>query len=133
MIVKLTNPIKEKTDSYADVCELGKAYFVYAILELDDERDRSYMLNVWGANANHTIYDIPARYFTTLDDSLPANWEEAEYDAYGQRIHIKTFPEWAHDKYFYSKLMDDDLSTLEIFKRYEESYEKAAKDFMRRH
>ncbi len=85
------------------------------------------MINVWGESGNNTIYDIPAKYFTVLDDTLPRNWEDDSYDAYGKTIHIQSFPEMAHDEHFYSKLMDNDPEAVRTFRKYQSMYEASAK------
>jgi hypothetical protein len=125
MIVKLAKPIQEKTGSYASVCEPDKHYFVYAKLKSEGEEE-SYMINVYGGK---TIYDIPAHYFTIVDDAIPDSWEEDSYDAYGKRVRIQSFPEMAHDEYFYDKLMNDNPETVTAFRVYADKYEEAAKNF----
>jgi hypothetical protein len=127
MIVRLKEEITDKTENYAYVCEMGKNYFVYAILNLGSGSDESYMINVWGNGTNHTIYDIPAKYFKVVDNSIPNDWESDSYMHDNKNIQIQSFKEFAHDKYFYSKLLDDEPNTLEIFMKYELEYEILAK------
>jgi hypothetical protein len=130
MIVKFTKAVDNNTGNYAYVCDINKYYFVYALLTTEDGSEPSYMINVWGVNANNTMYDIPAKYFTILEPSTPADWEEDTYDAYGEKIHIQSFPEMAHDKYFYDKLMNENPETVVVFKRYAKQYEQAVRDYI---
>ncbi len=126
MIVRLKKPIIGKTDNYAYVCEPDKNHFVYAILQTKGADDLGYMINVWGLNTNNTIYDIPAHYFTIVDKSIPNDWQEGTYEAYGKEITIQSFAEMAEDKYFYDKLMNEDERTVRIFTKYAELYEDMA-------
>lgn len=126
MIVKLTRPVVDEKDSYAYVCDPEKPYFVYAVLSLESGKELSYMLNVWGQGSNDTIYDIPAKYFTVLDNTIPENWESGSYEMHDKTIYIQSFPEMAHDKYFYPRLMDGDPEIVKIFRIYQKQYEAKA-------
>lgn len=129
MIVKLTNPVIEKTSNYAYVCDPEKFYFVYGILRSTNTSEgESYLINVYGSM--NSAYDIPATYFTIYDDSIPEDWEKYTYDAYGNQINIHTFPEWAHDESFYENLMNDEASAVQVFSKYAKQYEAIAKSFV---
>ncbi|HJP96918.1 MAG TPA: hypothetical protein VJ843_06145 [Candidatus Saccharimonadales bacterium] len=107
--------------------EPGQPYFVYAITQPKTSPQKTtYAINI---SEGATVYDVPAELFKVVDDSLPGNWKEAEYDAYGVLMTIKTFPEWAHDSSFFSKLWDDDPQTVEIFKKYAEEYQELAQRY----
>jgi len=116
----------DRTDNLAYACEPGKPYFVYEISERKGGEGLIYGINIQGGI---TFNDIPARYFTVLDSTIPSDWEEDTYDVYGNEVHVQSFPEMAHDKFFYDRLMNDDPKTVEVFWSYAQKYEKAARDF----
>ena len=106
-------------------CEPGKAYFVYAITSSKaSPGDVSYAINVSGGG---TVYDIPASDFTVVDEAIPQDWQVAEYESNGTVWVINTFPEWAQDERFFTKLWDDDKDTSEIFRKYADRYEELAR------
>jgi len=120
MIVKLIKPVKEGTgtfaqqreqgtDNFAYLCEPGKPYFVYEITEGKGGEDQSYGINIRGGIK---FKSIPARYFKILDNSIPSDWEEETRNDYGEEYVIQSFPEMAHDKFFYDRLMNDDPKTV---------------------
>lgn len=60
----------------------------------------------------------PASIFDVVDGSFPASWRYGYYflDADTQ-FPIFSFPEWANDRFFYERLVDDELEALEIYQR----------------
>lgn len=131
MIVTLKERLDDDNakEDYVNSCEYGKYYFVYGVLKDDKDDSESYLINIYGKS---TVYDIPSKFFRVVEDSLPSDWIESEYTSYDRLVRINTFPEWANDKYFYDKLMNEDQNTVNIFKRYAAEYEGSVEKYRAR-
>ena len=102
----------------------GKEYHVYALTVLlglvwyyvIDDDDPAWP--VWK----------PAPLFEVADGWLPSTWQFGyfRFDL-EQQYPVLSFPEWAHDYYFYERLVDGDPTTVAIFERRRLEIERVAR------
>jgi len=81
----------------------GSAPWYYLCLDEDDECPSPY----------------PAELFIVTDERLSSYWRISTEALINGVLSSLVFEEWAKDSSFYERLINDDSSALELFKRYQ--------------
>lgn len=95
--------------------EIGREYAVQAVEEM------------WGGlwfylhtvSVNDYPYPYPAEMFELRDNTVPAGWVVSMKVQRGS-VGLKriTFPAWATDDVFYERLVDGDVETVSVYRRW---------------
>lgn len=95
---------------------IGQSYAVVALSRWEDGGFRVYLHTV---KDNDFPYPYPLEMFKVIEPTIPARWI-ASFTSESGNIVMDTlgFPEWVGNKRFYEKLIEGDLPSIEIYKRF---------------
>lgn len=98
---------------------------VYAVLAMEQWSDGGIRVYLHTVGESNYPYPYPVEMFEVVDATVTTSWCVTffEQQSLGMSIKRISFPEWAHDDFFYERLVDGDEAVIAIYKQHRERVE----------